>query len=450
LCFTPCQAAIEFDGVDDYIAGTSLINIADPRPITVSAWIRTNNTNKSIQSIFTNNTNTNNPTFYLDIKQNTGTIYNMRYYSTGYAITSNSFTLDTDWHHYIWASNIDNTIQYFRDGQAIGTTSYPINVSSGSGASIGAIQALIGSGFTFEGNFDDLRIYNRILSITEIEALYKSRSKRPSGSLANGLVAHYEMDDDAIGEVTAQAKDSSGNLNHGQFIGFDNLTTALSKDIPAQIGTGYSLEFDGVNDKITASNSPSLNNWNEQTITAWIKADSTALGADLRIIEKGANNEWTLTTNRNGFIGQVGLQVGSSVYRGVNTTTLSSDNQWHFVAGRISPTYFTELFVDNERGSIATTGSGSTKTGNISIGEFGGAPSNRFQGLIDEIRIYDRILTNGEISFLYNGSGLNPGTSNLQALWTFDDDSAVKDSSGNSNHGVGGDSLKYTEGVLRR
>ena len=73
-------------------------------------------------------------------------------------------------------------------------------------------------------------------------------------------------------------------------------------------------------------------------------------------------------------------------------------------------------------------------------------------GTLDDIRIYNRLLTASEISFLYNGSGLDPGTSNLQALWTFDDDSALKDSSGNNNHGVGigGNSLKYTDGVLKR
>jgi hypothetical protein len=85
------------------------------------------------------------------------------------------------------------------------------------------------------------------------------------------------MDDDSIGEITAQAKDSSGNLNHGQFISFDNLTTALSNDVPPQIGTGHSLELDGVNDyvRFPSINAPLIEiGTDDYTWNGWLKFDT--------------------------------------------------------------------------------------------------------------------------------------------------------------------------------
>lgn len=58
-------------------------------------------------------------------------------------------------------------------------------------------------GWRTDGAMDDLRVYDRVLSATEIQELYGNE---------NGLVAHYTFDD-------GQAVDISGNGHHGTISG---------------------------------------------------------------------------------------------------------------------------------------------------------------------------------------------------------------------------------------
>ena len=475
ITLAPCQAAIEFDGVDDYInLGNDLSLVSDE--YTWSAWVKPSDLSIR-RGILMRGGPAGDPPYnnHLSIDTNGAAFYVIELGAGNYEVNSAIGDINIgSWSHVTASFKKNTQAKLFVDGiykdaiviPNISPTQYNLYISNA------AVYSHWGGAFA--GAMDDVRIYNRELTNGEVLALYNSHSKRPSGSLANGLVAHYQMDDDGIGEVTAQAKDDSGNLNHGQFIGFDNLVSnGFSSDVPANIGNGTSLEFDGVNDYVNFNagtiGSTILSGTKAVTITAWIKStalDTAKYDNVVFVSRVGPATNANIWLNIRGdgvdsrkvLIG--GRSQNADSFQEKTSTTALTSNTWTHVTGILD--------YENDEINLAIDGNLETATPVIfgsstyvhsgtptqpdSISSTNYVATYPFTGLIKDVRIYNKVLSLPEISFLYNGSGLNPGTSNLQALWTFDDNSALKDSSGNNNHGVGvgGNSLRYSEGVLRR
>ena len=448
MILLPCQAAIEFDGVDDYIETSNNIGINGSAAISISFWMNSDTVTQWGAGVSVGQNTANN---IAAIAQGiNGSIININHWSgNNRSINISPYTHLNNWLHltYTYSGATEklfvNGEQKFSAAVALSFTDNPIRIGGRPGSYAGQY---------LDGQIDDTRIYSRDLNNGEILALYNSRSKRPSGSLANGLVAHYEMDDKEIGHVAAQAKDNSGNLNHGQFVGFDNLVSnGFSSDVPTNIATGTSINFDGVNDYIlSSSNNLDFSNG---TIITWINPSLASPGSD-EFLVMGSRDPNRIYLLRLATTGNLGLRLGSSANQ--DSGIVIPNNTWSQAALTWNSGAYNLFLNSNNIGNGAYAGLSGVASC-PSIGAYSSAcsapvNSSFFKGKQDDVHIYNRSLTASEISFLYNGSGLDPGTSNLQALWTFDDDSALKDSSGNNNHGigVGGDSLKYTEGILKR
>ncbi|HJM94626.1 MAG TPA: LamG-like jellyroll fold domain-containing protein, partial [Candidatus Marinimicrobia bacterium] len=175
------------------------------------------------------------------------------------------------------------------------------------------------------GLIDDVRIYNRALSETEVAALHELENPEPvveptEPDLTTGLVAYYPFN--------GSANDESGNGNHGEVNG-----ATLTEDRNGGQSSAY--DFDGNNDGISLVN-PDAFKLQIFTISAWVKPD----------INRGAiivNNPWlkshgyvcAITDNGLGFtICRGGTQ---SNFGGIYDTTKFDDKalplgQWSHVA----------------------------------------------------------------------------------------------------------------------
>lgn len=144
---------------------------------TFAFWLKvpTNaNTNNSIFAFYNNNDSNQ----YLEMKVSTsGVAFNMGYDATRQVtIMPTTTSLYDTWHHFVWyiqdtsfGSTIQSTLRIFYDAIRIYNTtamnqnaSFPIPNASWTNRTIGP----------FNGNIDDFRIYNRILSDNEIYSLY--------------------------------------------------------------------------------------------------------------------------------------------------------------------------------------------------------------------------------------------------------------------------------------
>ncbi|MBS3072192.1 LamG domain-containing protein [Candidatus Pacearchaeota archaeon] len=203
-------------------------------------------------------------------------------------------------------------------------------------------------------------------------------------------------------------------------------------------------DFDGKDDLIIVDNSQGTNLTTNLTVSAWVKLN-------------GLNGYQTIA-GRWGVTGQQ-YKLGATV-AGVGTPFLdisgtgSNDNYrvtassitagtWNHIAGVYNGTDII-MYLNGEISQGTLTGTvPSSAFGNPAQLSLGAQinMANLFNGSIDEVTIFNRSLTAGEILALYNNgtNGThNSVTNGLVGQWNMDDTTNVKvlDSSGNNNHGA--------------
>ncbi len=184
---------------------------------------------------------------------------------------------------------------------------------------------------------------------------------------------------------------------------------------------GSAFQFDGVNDYVNAGNGGSLN-LNSITLTMWVKQNSLT-GTDALIISKDASGT---PSYEDGFFVRYGY--GSDIAAGkidfgyynssayvtlITDTAVILDTNFHFISITKNSTHNTNIYVDGINVKTGTL-NGNPKTGNYNLYIGRGANPNYlsgryFNGSIDEVRIYNRDLTNNEINLTMNQSKYSSG-----------------------------------------
>ncbi|MDD5032808.1 MAG: LamG domain-containing protein [Candidatus Pacebacteria bacterium] len=269
------------------------------------------------------------------------------------------------------------------------------------------------NGCFFDGVIDDVRVYNRALSSNEIFELYKTGERKANmnisqkNAIAGSLVGYWTFDGKDTNWGTGQITDKSGNGNTGQMVGMSTSTA------PTIGVSGQALNFDGVNDYVNAGSAASLDDVRPITISAWIKPDSYGGANEGAIVSKGdsgASGAWRLYLNQaaSNFIFQAGGSSPPWRSSSVNIITLS---QWqHLVItwdGGLDPTGINLYYngsLSNDSGSIGDSLT-SDASNSLYMGmRYAGGRDvpNYFDGAIDNVRIYSRVLSASEIQSLYN------------------------------------------------
>ncbi len=203
--------------------------------------------------------------------------------------------------------------------------------------------------------------------------------------ITTGLVAHWEFDETS-GSVAA---DSSGNGNSG---------TATNHSWNSDGRIGGCIELDGSFDYVTVTNSSSLQISGQITITAWVRADTVSSqhcivghGPTGSLVQNTYLYAWSSTW-------LAGSNNGSDVY----TQSSATAGDWTHLASVYDGSQWL-LYVN---GVLVDTTTSSQGAINVSGGRWTiGAPSGQsgrfFDGLIDDVRIYNRSLTAADVDALY-------------------------------------------------
>ncbi len=198
-----------------------------------------------------------------------------------------------------------------------------------------------------------------------------------------GLVAAYALNEGAGTTVT----DASGNGNTGTISGGVAWSTAGR--------WGGALSFNGVNSLVRVASSASLNLGAAMTLEAWIQPTAAQSGWRT-IVQREVDAYFLNASNDSGPLRPAGGGTlgGATVF--VSGPTASPINAWTHVALTYNGTTL-RLYVNGVlAASQARTGSIQASSNPLWIG--GNSPYGEyFQGLIDEIRIYNRALTQAEI-----------------------------------------------------
>ncbi len=212
--------------------------------------------------------------------------------------------------------------------------------------------------------------------------------KTAKADLPTGLVGFWKFDE-GTGNITY---DSSGNNNHGNI------------HSPVWTGgiNGTTLAYDGFNDYVEVDDDASLNfGANDFSLEAWFntgnsKVQNIIYKRDYIIGNKGQGYALLLDGGTPGFF----IRDGNE-YDLYGRTTGLDDYKWHHIVGlKYGNTSY--LYIDGvqDENTLNVSGAGSTNnTHNLYFGVWEAHFDyfNYFDGLIDEIRIYNRALTAEEI-----------------------------------------------------
>ena len=210
----------------------------------------------------------------------------------------------------------------------------------------------------------------------------------PSYVPTSGLVGWWPFN--------GNANDESGNGNNGTVNG-----ATLTSDRFGNVGKSYS--FNGVNQNITKNNF-SINS-GSLSISFWFKASN--INKTMRIITHNWNNsQSSFSTHIDqkssvyGYLGAVTKDMNNTQYP-VWTSTIINNSDWYFVTltsnGSIIKFYLNGNLIDSKN-----TPNLKSSTNTMF---FGGDISFPFEGKLDDIGIWNRALTQIEVTDLYKSCG---------------------------------------------
>ncbi len=179
----------------------------------------------------------------------------------------------------------------------------------------------------------------------------------------------------------------------------------FSSSVPTEIGTGYSVVFDGINDHVLVPDSPSVSPTGDLTLTAWISL-SPNFSSTGNLFAKTSNSAYRWRLNSNGQLWALlnegtGLEIFNSGY------LAPSDTDWHHTA-------LTVNFADNKvrfyfDGDLKSTMNMNSTThiqdttGALEIGAYSSSGTEGFDGNLDDMAIWDQALADWQIAGLADG-----------------------------------------------
>jgi len=216
--------------------------------------------------------------------------------------------------------------------------------------------------------------------------------------LPAGPIIHYKLDD---GEGTI-AVDSSNGLD-GLLMGDPQWSAGVLDG---------ALDLDGDGDYVDCGNSEALNNLSDAiTVSAWVNIRSVTT-TWMSIVMKG-ETAWRLGVNGDTTGIHWGFTGGDRGWQQANSVTELPLDEWHHIAATYDKSVGGTVYVDGVAETVNPDPDGvATNEMPLLLGENPEALGRLFDGLLDDVRIYDRALSADEISQLAGNILVNGGFEN--------------------------------------
>jgi hypothetical protein len=370
-------SALHFDGTNDLVSVPDSNELDLTDQFTLEAWVRPDVANKW-SAVITKERGVKAVSYQMHAEGEKSAPVAYVGNSTGtYGVTAGTSPIPVHvWSHL--AMTYDGAkLRYYVNGVLKGTAN---------GADPGASpdQLLIGGDISwgeedaFKGLIDEVRIYDRALEEAEIVADKATPIETP----ARFPVANWSFEA-AEGTV---AKDSAG--------GHDGTIEGAKWSHEGKYGKA--LSFDGENDCVKVPSSAELQLREEFTLESWVKPEGAGLAEPILIKDDPLWFGYSLffgfpeADKLAGYLGEETL-----VTRGTQNPAASLDNVWTHVALTFDGATV-RLYVDGVEVDDTTASGAQASSGALWIG-CNEAKDQFFEGLIDEVRLYDRALDQAEL-----------------------------------------------------
>ncbi|MFD4409256.1 MULTISPECIES: LamG-like jellyroll fold domain-containing protein [unclassified Streptomyces] len=406
-------AAVSFDGVDDY-AVTGIPTVDTETGFSVSAWAKLSKMPDGAAIVAAQPGN-HAPGFEL-------------YYSKTYDRWAfNQYKADTAdagivramqasaggvkagaWTHLVGTySSSSNELKLYVNGELAGNTVYDSPWDARRGLQIGAGSYNGQPGSFFPGAIDELQIFDKPLSSGEVTRLY-GKDSLISGRPARAV---FPMDEPATAtQLTGKAEVPSATLVGGATAGQPGVA-------------GQALTLDGINDYATTDR-PLLNNQRSFAVSAWAKLPKTKPDhAAVAVTQAGEHRPglelyYSKTYDRWAVNQYSADSSDATPIRAMQAEgkTAYGDTWTHLVGVHDTVANKLTLYVNGvEAGSADLQADwyagGATQIG---AGSYDGNPDSFFPGQIDDVRLFDRPVSAGEVQQLFKQRPV------LKGRWMFD------------------------------
>lgn len=398
----------------------ALSNITTGTTYTISAWIYLTSDCVNYGAIMSQDGNEG-----LYCYQNGGTSNKLDFWYSGVPpdhFSSTPLALNR-WYHVAIVNNAGSATFYL-NGVADGTVSSVPTFNANSIGNDSLSEYL-------PGKLDEVRLYNRALSASDVYALYKSgavqinNSYRSPGTLRTGLTSYYTFDGKDMIQNVTNLQGATGK--NGRLVNFTSTTTAPGK-------VGQALRFNGTSNYMLFTNNLTTLSFisaSEGTISAWVRPRGSFVVSGTLTYEgvpvvssEAVFNGFGISRMSIGGADRLWVANGGSTEQKIGVPY--NVDEWVYITwvhtGGVLYAYKNGELV----GSV--TSGNTTTTGLFYIGRDWSGDADYWNGDIDELRTYNRGLSASEVKQLYNlTSGtkvnkpsVNSLTTGLVGYYTFD------------------------------
>lgn len=416
--------AIEFDGVDDY-AETGVPVLDTDHGFAVSAWVKLSQL-PTKAAIIAAQPGNKSPGFEL-------------YYSASYGRwVFNQYAADAEgagltrvmapaaggvqvgkWTHLVGVYNeTAMRIELYVDGQMVGQTALPSAWNARRGLILGAGSY---SGLTdnfFPGAIDDVQLFDRGVTASEVTRLHTHAVVGDPGSPARTT---FSMDDAVEDDGTTDTAVIKGRAGVLPAVFKGGVTTGVSGV------SGTAAHFDGTANgyaRVGQTSGPHVNTQRSFTVSAWARLDSKPNQAAIIAAQAGHERPgfelyYSSSFNRWAFNQYESDTVDASVIRAVQPEgSTARTGEWTHLVG-VHDTVADTLTLYVNGALVGTTvlhgAFNADRSMFIGAGSYSDSIGNNFPGSIDDVRLYDRPVSGEEVQQLFRQSPV------IKGRWQFEE-----------------------------
>lgn len=376
---------LSFDGNNDYVQ-TSYGG--DPSQASLSAWVKTDSSmQNNFGSIISSYGAQAGGRSYAMLSNGNGGI---RFHTSSTSVDSSRNLNSGEWYHVVstWDGN---TGKIYINGELDTSSS---SLSSGSNNIDWEIGRSPRGTNYFDGEVDEARIYSRPLNASRVRALYEAGSHKigPGGDKPESLIQELEFQ----GENSTDVYDTSGNENHARAQG----NAEQAKTLDCKVGRCY--RFDGSSSTGLDMEDVWSDHTKSRTFMFWFKEAEQGASTDDRIISQGCS-EWFCLVDK----GQDQISLLYDGGGGNNVQFPVDQDSWHHASIVFDEsTADLRFYLDGKKELETSYGSSwSHSTRPVVLGgNTGGTDDisgNHWEGVIDQVGVFNESLTDTEIWKLY-------------------------------------------------
>ena len=412
--------SMDFNGSSDYIDVGNPTELQLTGAFSVSAWIKTTNTITAGVIVGKDGVDPHSTRSYQIQHTASGEARFVIFKSSSVVelVTGTTIINDGNWHNIIGINDGAN-LKIYVDGTLEDT-----NVGGGGTIQNGTANLNIGrrqgngaNELEFSGKIDEVAIFNRALESTEIAALYGGTSPNiyPSNLMATDLnpIAYYPLGEQAQNTGYLDPSNPGSDMSGSEW------------QFPNGVFQDYVMDFDG-SDKI---NCGTAKTYNEFTLSAWIKKDSTApnyAGIFGTRNSTAVQFPYLLSLDNTG---KVRLIAGGTT--AILSDSAINNDTWYHVVGLGDGTNL-KLYINGQLQTATATYTTQSANNDLMIGgQFDTDSSSLWVGEISNVAIWNSDQSANIANIYNNGSPQTTYTVTPQNWWKLNSDSVYTPSAPN-------------------